>query len=107
MAKNKPVKVKHIPQRTCAGCRQVMPKRSMIRIVRTPEGVQIDPTGKTAGRGAYLHNLHSCWERGLKGSLEHALKTEISERDLATLKIFSAGLPVEPAVNETVDKASA
>ncbi len=107
MAKKKPAKVKHIPQRTCAGCRQVRPKRSMIRIVRTPEGVRVDPTGKATGRGAYLHNLRACWEHGLKGGLAHALKAEISEADLATLRVYSAGLPVEPAVNETVDKKSA
>jgi len=43
---------RHIPQRTCVGCRQVRAKRELIRIVRTPEGrVLIDPTGKKSGRG--------------------------------------------------------
>ena len=88
-------KRKHIPQRTCVGCRDVLPKRSLIRIVRSPLGVQIDLTGKMAGRGAYLHNLRSCWERGLKGTLASALKTELSieERDL--LVAFSASLADE------------
>ena len=61
----KPVqRVKHIPQRTCVGCREVLSKRQLLRIVRTAEGVRVDPTGKLAGRGAYLHDKRSCCVRG-------------------------------------------
>jgi len=97
-------KVKHIPQRTCVGCRQVLPKRTLMRLVRTPEGIRVDDTGKASGRGAYLHNLRSCWESGLKGALAHALKTEITPRDrqllLEVLETLSSeeteiGLPSE------------
>ncbi len=88
-------KRKHIPQRTCVGCRNVLPKRSLIRIVRGPMGVQIDPTGKMAGRGAYLHSLRSCWERGLKGELVGALKTELTIEERERLIAFSASLPDE------------
>ena len=82
MSKKKVIqKHKHIPQRTCVGCRQILEKRSLIRIVRTPDGIVTDPTGKLAGRGAYLHNKRSCWEMGLKGALAKALNTELSEDD--------------------------
>ncbi len=92
----KPVKrVRHIPQRTCVGCRETLPKRTLTRIVRTAERVEIDPTGKLAGRGAYLHNKRSCWERGLKGPLAHALKTELTAEQLEVLKTFLAALPDE------------
>ncbi len=94
-------KVKHIPQRTCVGCRQVMPKRSLMRIVRTPAGVQVDPTGKIAGRGAYLHNLRSCWERGLKGALAHALKYDLTEQDRQYLQSFMQDLSEELPEEET------
>ncbi|MCS7010147.1 MAG: YlxR family protein [Anaerolineales bacterium] len=77
------------------GCRTVLPKRSLVRIVRRPDGVQIDPTGKLAGRGAYLHNRRSCWQRALKGSLAHALKTTLSNQDLETLRQFMETLPEE------------
>ena len=70
-------RVKHVPQRTCVGCRTVMPKRQLVRIVRTADGVLVDPTGKRAGRGAYLHDRRSCWEAGLQGSLARALKVEL------------------------------
>jgi hypothetical protein len=73
--------VKHIPQRTCVGCRETLSKRELMRIVRTPEGVIDDPKGKADGRGAYLHDKQSCWERALKGSLASALKTELTEDD--------------------------
>jgi predicted RNA-binding protein YlxR (DUF448 family) len=98
VSKTKPVRKKHVPQRTCVGCREVLPKRSLIRIVRAPEAVRVDPTGKMAGRGAYLHNQRSCWERGLKGALAHALKTELTDRDREDLTVFMASLPEETPV---------
>ena len=94
--------MKHVPLRTCVGCRQVLPKRTLIRVVRTPGGVQVDPTGKAAGRGAYLHNKRSCWERGLQGGLAHALKTEIAGEDRQRLLNFLAGLPEETSDPEEV-----
>ncbi len=87
--------LKHIPQRTCVGCREVLAKRSLMRIVRTTQGVQLDPSGKIDGRGAYLHNKRSCWEQALKGSLAHALKTELSEQDRKILNEYLSGLPSE------------
>jgi uncharacterized protein len=84
---------KHIPQRTCVGCRTVLSKRSLVRLVRRPEGVQLDLTGKLAGRGAYLHNRRSCWEKGLKGPLEHALKTTLTADDARRLRQFMLTLP--------------
>jgi len=72
-----------------------MPKRSLTRLVRVPEGVQVDPTGKLPGRGAYLHNLLSCWEKGLKGPLAHALKVDLNADDLERLRQFAGALPEE------------
>ena len=86
-------KVKHVPQRTCVGCRQVLSKRQLIRIVRNSEGVVIDPSGKLPGRGAYLHDQKSCWVKALKGSLANALRTTIQEQDLAALRAFMETLP--------------
>lgn len=92
----KPVqRVKHVPQRTCVGCREVLPKRQMLRIVRTADGVKVDPTGKLAGRGAYLHDRRVCWERGLKGALAHALKTTLSADDRTQLEDFMKTLPAD------------
>jgi uncharacterized protein len=84
---------KHIPQRTCVGCRTVLPKRSLVRLVKRPEGILVDPGGKLAGRGAYLHNLKPCWEKGLKGSLADALKTSLTAEDMDRLHQFMSVLP--------------
>ena len=77
------------------GCREVLPKRKMVRIVRTAEGVQVDSTSKLAGRGAYLHDRRECWERGLRGSLAHALKTTLTADERAVLEDFMNTLPIE------------
>lgn len=100
MVKKLVQRVKHAPQRTCVGCREVLPKRTMIRIVRATEGVQADPTGKKAGRGAYLHDRRECWERGLKGALAHALKTTITDNDRTALEDFMNTLPADSADGE-------
>ena len=86
-------KRRHIPQRTCIACREVLPKRSMIRIARSPQGVVIDPTGKIAGRGAYLHQQRSCWERGLKGAIASALKVELTLDERERLTNYTLSLP--------------
>ena len=88
MAKKPVQRVKHVPQRTCVGCREVLPKRTMVRVVRTADGVRVDPSGKLAGRGAYLHDRRQCWERGLKGSLANALKTTLSAEERTVLETF-------------------
>ena len=74
---------KHIPLRTCVQCRQVRPKRELVRIVRTPQGcIEIDARGKAAGRGAYLCRDSACWEGAMtRGCLDHALKTKLSAED--------------------------
>ena len=79
---------RHVPQRTCVGCRSVQPKRTLVRLVRRADGgVQIDATGKAAGRGAYLHDRAACWTQALTGgALEHALKTTLTEADRARLR---------------------
>jgi predicted RNA-binding protein YlxR (DUF448 family) len=58
----------------------------------------VDPTGKTAGRGAYLHDARSCWERGLKGTLAHALKVDLTDQDREYLQKFLADLPEETSL---------
>ena len=71
----------------------VLPKRALVRLVRQPEGVQVDPTGKRSGRGAYLHNVRSCWERALKGPLANALKVKLTSDDSDRLRQFMQTLP--------------
>lgn len=71
-------------------------KREMVRIVRTRTvGVQIDHTGKTSGRGAYLCPVRGCWEKALAGKrLEYALKTEITPAEVEMLEAYAQTLPM-------------
>ena len=85
MAKKSKRRRKHIPQRTCVGCREVHPKRTLTRIVNSPEGVIVDLSGKAHGRGAYLHDRRDCWLRGINSALDHALKTKLSDQEKQSL----------------------
>ena len=91
----KSIRLKHVPQRTCIGCREAKPKRELIRIVRTQSGaVEIDPTGKRSGRGTYLCNAKSCWQAGLKKErLDRALRTNIAAEDRRKLAHYGEMLP--------------
>lgn len=82
------------------GCRETLPKRQMIRVVRTADGVRVDQTSKLAGRGAYLHDRRECWERGLRGGLAHALKAELNVEDRARLEDFMNSLPKDAGTNQ-------
>ena len=89
---------RHVPQRTCIGCKQTAGKRSLVRLVRTPEGVKVDMTGKMNGRGAYVHADPDCWRPAIKGSLAHALRTTLNEEERALL--MEALEAVSPSPNE-------
>ena len=88
---------RHVPQRTCIGCREEQGKRSFVRIVRTADGrVTLDPTGKANGRGAYLHPTAACWVKALKGgTIANALKITPAKEDVEALRAFASTLPVE------------
>ncbi len=89
----------HIPQRTCVACRTTGDKRKLVRAVRTSEGsVEVDPSGKRDGRGAYLCARPSCWEAALKnGRLAAALRATIPEHDRDALRSYAGQLEL-PAV---------
>lgn len=92
-----PTRHKHIPTRTCVACRNSLPKRELVRIVRTPEGqIMIDPTGKKSGRGAYLCRRRNCWEQALKNkNLEYALRTTLNDAERDELIAFAGSLEQE------------
>ena len=79
---------KHVPQRMCVACREHDAKRGLTRVVRTPEGsVELDPTGKRNGRGAYLCGRRECWERALRtNALARALNVPIDDDTAALLR---------------------
>ena len=55
-----------IPMRQCTGCREMKPKRELIRVVRSAEGeISIDTKGKKPGRGAYVCSDVSCLKKAI------------------------------------------
>ena len=70
-----------IPMRRCVATGERLPKKELLRIVRTPEGeVKADLTGKANGRGAYLKKDTAALAAARKNkALERALETEIPE----------------------------
>ena len=72
---------KKIPMRQCLGCREMKPKRELIRVVRWPEGeISLDFKGKAPGRGAYICPAPACLKQAIKAkALERAFSTQIPE----------------------------
>ncbi|MSQ15871.1 MAG: YlxR family protein [Dehalococcoidia bacterium] len=81
------MKTKHVPLRTCVGCRQVRPKRELVRIVQGPDGqLTLDETGKQDGRGAYVCPDPECWEATFKRErLDKALHSKVPKEEHAVL----------------------
>ena len=70
---------KKIPMRQCVGCREMRPKRELVRVVRSPEGViSLDFKGKAPGRGAYLCPNADCLKKAKK-RLSVALGCKITD----------------------------
>lgn len=79
---------KHIPQRTCVICRTKDAKRQLTRLVRTPDGrIEVDPSGKRSGRGAYVCDRQECWTRAAEtNALGAALRVVLTDDARALLR---------------------
>ena len=80
--------MKKKPQRSCVSCRTVRDKGDLLRVVVTPDGdVVYDPTGKLAGRGAYLCPNEACITAELKkaAKLSKGLKKPLNEEEIKEL----------------------
>jgi len=101
MAKGEVQKARKQPQRTCISCQRVLPKRELVRVVRTPSAeIVIDRTGKVAGRGAYLCPFSDCWVAAVKRkAIDRALQVTLGEADLVKVSEFISQLP-ERSTNE-------
>lgn len=77
-----------IPMRQCLGCREMKPKRELIRVVKSPEGeIDLDFKGKKPGRGAYVCPNPQCLKKAIKSkALERAFSSAIPEEVLIGLQ---------------------
>ena len=79
---------KKIPMRQCLGCREMKPKRELIRVVRSKEGeIGLDFRGKSPGRGAYVCPDPVCLKKARKArALERAFSAQIPAEIYARLE---------------------
>ena len=72
---------KKIPMRQCVGCREMKPKKELIRVVKSPENdLSLDFRGKAPGRGAYLCPDPMCLKKAMKSkALERAFSMAIPQ----------------------------
>jgi predicted RNA-binding protein YlxR (DUF448 family) len=77
----------------CLGCRENKNKRELIRVVRTPSGeIELDLTGKKAGRGAYICPSIDCFKKAVKSrGLEKSLRSNVPDSIFILLKEKLAG----------------
>ena len=89
--------MKKVPMRQCLGCREMKPKRELVRVVRSPEGeVSLDFKGKMPGRGAYVCHSSDCLKRALKSkAISRAFSIEIPQSIIEALHEQMEG-PDEP-----------
>ena len=72
---------KKIPMRQCLGCREMKPKRELIRAVKSPDGgISLDFKGQAPGRGAYICPNAECLKKAIKArALEKAFSAQIPD----------------------------
>jgi predicted RNA-binding protein YlxR (DUF448 family) len=77
-----------IPQRTCVGCRRSGPKADLLRVTKAPgDQVEVDPSGRAPGRGAYVHRDPACAAAAFRrGGLAKALRTALDGARAASLR---------------------
>ena len=75
------MKTKKVPLRMCTGCGEMFDKRTLVRVVKSPEGeVSLDLTGKKAGRGAYVCKNADCLKKARKKrAFERAFSIQIDD----------------------------
>lgn len=86
---------KKIPLRQCLGCREMKPKKELLRVVRAPDGaVSLDVRGKAPGRGAYVCPNPACLKKAVRSkALDRALDVKIPDELLEKLAAEMEEMP--------------
>ncbi len=89
--------LRKVPMRQCVGCREMKPKKELIRVVRSPEGtVSLDLKGKLPGRGAYVCPDPECLKRARKSrALERAFSAPLPDEVWQTLEDQMKEVPAD------------
>ncbi len=89
--------MKKQPERMCVSCRAMHPKKTLIRLVLSPQGeISLDPTGKKPGRGAYVCRNRTCLQQAIRQHrFDKNLKARVDESIVRTLTAELEALPPE------------
>ncbi len=79
---------KKIPMRMCTACREMKPKRELVRVVKTADGeILLDTTGKLNGRGAYICKSKECFLKAKKiNAFSRAFEASVPEEVYSQLE---------------------
>ena len=79
--------MKKTPMRQCTGCREMKPKKELVRVVRSPQGeIHMDLKGKSPGRGAYVCRDPDCLKKAVRSrALARGLSAEIPQEVMELL----------------------
>jgi hypothetical protein len=101
------MKTRKIPLRKCIACQEMMAKKELIRVVKTPEDqILIDLSGKKSGRGAYLCGKVSCFklarkQRSFDKALKHSVSADIYEQlEHEFVRVEDEFIAAKDAVND-------
>lgn len=86
---------RHVPQRTCVGCRRTRPKSQLLRLVATPDTIRVDDEQRLPGRGAYVCPDPRCVDAAARRdghAVQRALRTRRSEQVNAALEALHVTL---------------
>ena len=89
------MKEKKVPMRMCVGCREMKPKKELLRVVRSPEGsLSVDATGRKPGRGAYVCRSAECLKKAMRShAIDRALGVTVPQELYETLRLEMEALP--------------
>ncbi len=102
------MKPRKIPMRMCVGCREMKPKKELIRVVKRPTGeIALDNTGKLPGRGAYVCRSQACLSKAIKQKqLDRALEHKLDDVVVAQIRTMLENLPPAPVEPEPEEEAT-
>ena len=88
-------KTRKVPMRMCVGCREMKPKKELLRVVRSPEGsLSVDATGRKPGRGAYVCRSAECLKKAMRShAIDRALGVTVPQELYETLRLEMEALP--------------
>lgn len=76
---------RHVPLRTCVGCKTAVPQAGLLRLVLVGGRVVADPDRRAPGRGAWVHPTRECLAGAAKGGFARSFRTAVGRADIEAI----------------------